>query len=787
MIDKRKKLPIVPLRAMVVLPEQVLHFDITKKQSVQAIEQAMKSEKKILLATYKSKEEEAPSIDKLYEHGCIAEIKQVIKLPKDIVRVLVVGRTRGRIIEVTKDEECLTGVVEEVENDWYPLNADAMQEERRDFARKLNVSIEKAQVRELREKFAEYAEANKKIRKEAVKQSKEITKLGDLIDFISGQCMFEYIDLQAVLSEEEVDKRFDLLAKKLEEEIQIHEIRDGIQKKVKKNIDKSQKEFYLREQLKVIRKELGEDPVNDDADQFMIAGAMRDLSSEITEKIFKEVGRFRNMNVNSAEHGILRTYIETMLEIPWEKQSEDSIDIASAKVILDEEHYGLDEVKERILEFLAVRSFTTKGGSPILCLVGPPGTGKTSIAKSLANAMNKSYVRISLGGVHDEAEIRGHRRTYIGSMPGRIANGLIQAGTKNPLMLLDEIDKVSNGHKGDTHSALLEVLDSEQNMNFRDHYLEVPLDLSEVLFVATANSVQSIPKPLLDRMEVIEIHSYTENEKVHIAMEHLVPKQLELHGLTAKKLVLNEEVVEKIARHYTKEAGVRQLERKIATICRKAAKQLVETKKRKIRITEANLEQYLGKEKYKYQMKNNKDEIGVVRGLAWTSVGGTTLQIEAISMPGKGTVTLTGQLGNVMKESATAGISYIRTIADAYDIPDTYFLKHDIHIHIPDGAVPKDGPSAGITMALAILSAVSGKPVRADVAMTGEVTLRGRVLPIGGLKEKLLAAKNAGITTVIIPADNKRDVEEISTEITKELEIIPVEHMSEVCEIAFAK
>ena len=540
----------------------------------------------------------------------------------------------------------------------------------------------------------------------------------------------------------------------------------------------------MREQLKLIREELGEDSTISDAEEFENAVKKLKAPQEVKEKLQKEIGRFKSSLGSPSENAVIRTYIETLLEMPWDKASKDNEDIAYAKQVLDEDHYGLEQVKERILEFLAVRTLTKKGESPILCLVGPPGTGKTSIARSLAKALKKKYVRISLGGVRDEAEIRGHRKTYIGAMPGRIANGIRTAGVKNPVMLLDEIDKVSTDYKGDTFSALLEVLDSEQNCKFRDHYLEVPLDLSEVMFITTANTLQTIPRPLLDRMEVIEINSYTENEKLHIAMEHLIPKQLEHNGLTAGQLSFSRHAVWKMARNYTKEAGVRQLEREIGNVCRKAAKEILTTDRKKITVTDRNIHKFLGKEKYSYQMANPEPETGIVRGLAWTSVGGDTLQIEVNVMPGKGEIMLTGQLGDVMKESARTGISYIRSVSRKFEIPDDFFEKHDIHVHIPEGAVPKDGPSAGITMATAMLSAVTGRKVRADLAMTGEVTLRGRVLPIGGLKEKLLAAKNAGIRTVLVPKDNRADVEELSSEITKGLEILYMEHMDQVLNAA---
>lgn len=637
-----------------------------------------------------------------------------------------------------------------------------------------------AMLRGLRDIFKEYMLKNPKISKEFAGQIDEINDLKKLVDTVGANLPLAYTEYQELLEETHVMRRYDKLAYKVVNEIQVQNIKEELQEKIRERVDKNQRDYILREEMKLIREELGDDNTLSDADEFKQACDALKAPKEVKEKIEKEIKRFKNSMGNPAESGVTRTYIETMLEMPWDKVCKDHKDIAYAEQVLNEDHYGLEKVKERVLEFLAVRALTKKGNAPILCLVGPPGTGKTSIAKSLARALKKPYVRISLGGVRDEAEIRGHRKTYVGAMPGRIATALRTAGVKNPLLLLDEIDKVSNDYKGDTFSALLEVLDSEQNKKFRDHYLEVPLDLSGVLFVTTANTLQTIPRPLLDRMEVIEINSYTENEKLHIATEHLIPKQLEKHGLKSEQLTISKKAIWKIARNYTKEAGVRQLERKIGDICRKSAREILEEKKKTIHVTERNLHLYLGKELYIYQMKNEQDEVGIVRGLAWTSVGGDTLEIEVNVMPGEGEILLTGQLGDVMKESARTGISYIRSVSKEYGIDEKFFKEHDIHIHIPEGATPKDGPSAGITMATAMLSAITEKKVRADIAMTGEITLRGRVLPIGGLKEKLLAAKNAGIKTVLVPKENETDVEEISAEITKGLEILPVSHMSEV-------
>lgn len=772
MDNETRSLPMVALRGLTIMPEMIVHFDVSRERSIAAIQQAMVEEQEIFLVAQKSIETENPGQDDVYEIGTVASVKQLIKLSKKVVRVLVEGKNRAVLKKIEETDPYLRAEVEVLEEQEITIPDDLNAE---------------AMMRGLKEIITEYAAKNGKISKESVAEILDITDLKRLVNEVAANIPLKYKDQQELLEELDFWSRYEKLSLKLVNEMQIMEIKEELQRKVKNKVDKHQKEYLLREQLKVIREELGEDTTFSDADEFEEACSKLDAPEEVKEKLHKEIGRFKNTIGSQAENGVIRTYIETILEMPWNKRAEDNTDINYAKEVLEADHYGLEQVKERILEFLAVRTLTQKGESPILCLVGSPGTGKTSIAKSLARSLKKPFVRISLGGVRDEAEIRGHRKTYVGAMPGRIANGIRTAGVKNPVLLLDEIDKVSTDYKGDTFSALLEVLDSEQNSKFRDHYLEVPLDLSEVTFITTANTLQTIPRPLLDRMEIIEITSYTENEKLHIAIEHLIPKQLEKHGIADEQLSFSKKAIWKIAHNYTKEAGVRQLEREIGNICRKAAKELLTTEKEKITVTDRNLHKFLGKEKYSYQMANAAPEVGIVRGLAWTSVGGDTLQIEVNVMPGKGEIMLTGQLGDVMKESARAGISYIRSVSKKYAIAEDFFEKHDIHVHIPEGAVPKDGPSAGITMATAILSAVTGKKVRADLAMTGEITLRGRVLPIGGLKEKLLAAKNAGIQTVLIPKENTADVEELSSEITKGLEIIPVETMEEVLKKALTR
>ena len=765
-------IPMIALRGLAVLPETVLHFDVSRTRSIEAVQEAMSGDEKIFLLTQKNIEAEEPMEEDLYRIGTIATIKQVIKMPKQILRVVVSGERRAEITELEHMDPYMRATVT------------LLEEEEVEFEDEVT---SQAMVRTLTDMYTEFAMRNQYVSKEMVAQVREITDLKKAVNQVAANLPIDYRHLQEILEEMDFMKRYDKLTMRLANEVNIMEVKEDFHKKVKERIDKHQKEYVLREEMGIIREELGDDPIVSDAAEYKKRTDELIASDEVKEKLYKEIERFKHSMQSPQESGVIRTYIETMLEMPWDRVSEEFTDIKYAKELLDAEHYGLEKVKERVLEFLAVRALTSKGNTPILCLVGPPGTGKTSIGKSLAKALKKEYVRISLGGVRDEAEIRGHRKTYVGAMPGRIAVGMKNAGVKNPLFLLDEIDKVSTDYKGDTFSALLEVLDSEQNSKFRDHYLEIPLDLSEVTFVTTANSLDTIPRPLLDRMEIIEINSYTENEKVQIAMRHLIPKQMEKHGLEKGQLSIRKEAVWKIAQSYTREAGVRQLEREIATICRKAARDIYEYGRKTIKVTEKNLEKYLGKEKYHFDLVNEEDEVGIVRGLAWTSVGGDTLQIEVNIMPGKGELILTGQLGDVMKESAQAGISYIRAVGKQYDVADDFFEHHDIHVHIPEGAVPKDGPSAGITMATGMLSAIIGRKVRADIAMTGEITLRGRVLPIGGLKEKLLAAKNARMKTVLVPKKNEKDVAEISTEIKSGLEIILVSNMEEVLEQALCK
>ena len=763
-------LPAIALRGTTILPDMIVHFDVSRERSIKAIEAAMLHDQKIFLVTQKDPEVEKPELSELYQVGTVAYIKQVVKLPHDLLRVLVEGIERAELLGLEQEEPFLKAETALFEPD----------------GAQYTNSLKEAMFRSIQELFQRYCMESGKISKDLAAQIMNITELEELISQIAVNVPLTYQNKQKILEAVSLENQYEVLAAILNNEIEVLQIGHDLQRKLKARVDKNQRDYILREQLKLIREELGEENTADTAEEYRQKAEALDAPQEVKDKLNKEIDRFKSMNNAAAESSVLSTYIETLLGLPWNKKSEDSTDLKEAWKILEEGHYGLKDVKERIMEFLAVRKLTSGGKSPILCLVGPPGTGKTSIAKSVAEALHKKYVRICLGGVRDEAEIRGHRKTYVGAMPGRITAALSQAGVSNPLMLLDEIDKTSSDYKGDTSAALLEVLDPEQNNHFNDHYVEVPQDLSEVLFIATANDMDGIPRPLLDRMEVIEISGYTENEKEHIAKDHLIPKQLEVNGIPEGKLKIQTPALRKIITLYTREAGVRGLERKIGQICRKAAREIMENDQKKVTVNSKNLENYLGKARYSYLMANKKDEVGIARGLAWTQVGGDTLQIEVNVMPGKGELVLTGQLGDVMKESAQAGISYIRSVADKYGIAPEFFQENDIHVHIPEGAVPKDGPSAGITMATAMLSAIIGREVRADVAMTGEITLRGHVLPIGGLKEKLLAAKYAKIKQVLVPKDNKPDIQEMDAEILDGLKISFVDNMNEVLHEALA-
>lgn len=772
MSENKKILPIVALRGMTVLPDMLIHFDINRKITISAIEQAMLQDQMVVLVSQKDAQIDTPEQEDLHEIGTLALIKQVIKLPNDVIRVMVSSMKRAHIDDIVATDPFLNAAVT-ILDDAAILNVSELEK--------------KAMMQIIRDLLEIYAQVNDKMPKGLLQKLLAVDNIESLLDEVGANLPLDYETKQEILNQTDPIIRYDKIALILSNEIELVRIKKAFQEKVKAKVDQNQKEYLLREQLKVIREELGDSNPDTDAENYQESMLKLKAPKEVKDKIKKEIDRFRSIGMNSSENSVIRGYIETLLELPWNKISKDNNDIKRAAKVLDEDHYGLRQVKDRILEFLAVRSLTSKGDAPIICLVGPPGTGKTSIARSVARALDKKYLRISLGGVRDEAEIRGHRRTYVGAMPGRIVAGLKNVGVKNPLMLLDEIDKVSSDYKGDTASALLEVLDLEQNDHFNDHYVELPVDLSEVLFIATANSIQTIPKPLLDRMELIEVSSYTQVEKMHIAKEHLISKQIKRNGLKSRQVSIASKALELIISGYTREAGVRNLERKIGEICRKSARQLMEEDKKQIKITEKNIDKYLGNPKYTFDEKNDQDEVGIVRGLAWTSVGGDTLQIEVNVMSGKGTFELTGQLGDVMKESAKTGISYIRSVCEQYQIKSEYFGKNDIHIHIPEGSVPKDGPSAGITMATAMLSAITQTKVHADIAMTGEITLRGRVLPIGGLKEKILAAKAAKIKTVLVPKKNMSDIEEITEEIKEGIKIKYVETMQEVLSYAFVK
>ncbi|HAJ74421.1 MAG TPA: endopeptidase La [Lachnospiraceae bacterium] len=768
-----KQLPCVPLKDRVIMPGMIVHLDIDSERAVRAVEEAMLRDSRIFLIAQKDGSVEDPSDSDLYGVGVIAKVRQTVRLPKGVRRVLVEAVIRAELLGFQNDDLMYEARVALIEDTQEPDNID--------------LNTQAAMKQTLQDLFETYAEQSQKVSKELVSQVVAEEDLAAMTGHIANNLPITFRQKQKLLEAVNFQAKFYELCQILTNEVEILKIRADIQGKLRERINKNQRDYFLKEQIKLIREELGEDNIQQEIENFKEQTAKLKADREIKDKLYHEINRLQNSIGNNAESSVLRTYIETLLQMPWDKVSRDNKNLSKARETLEADHYGLEKVKERILEYLAVRNQTRKGEAPIICMVGPPGTGKTSVAKSVARALNKKFVRLSLGGVRDEAEIRGHRRTYVGAMPGRIAEGLRQAGVKNPLMLLDEIDKTSGDYRGDISSSLLEVLDPEENNRFSDHYIELPIDLSEVFFIATANNVQTIPRPLLDRMELIEVSSYTENEKFHIAKEHLIPKQIKANGIRENQLVIEDDALEEIISAYTKEAGVRTLERRIGQICRKSALRIQENKDKKILVTKDGLEEFLGRSRYRINMANEEPEIGIVRGLAWTSVGGDTLQIEVNTMPGKGDFRLTGQLGSVMRESAEAGITYIRSISARFDILENFFEKNDIHIHIPEGAVPKDGPSAGITMATAMLSAITKVPVRADVAMTGEITLRGRVLPIGGLKEKLLAAKKAGIKTVLVPEKNEPDVTEMDAEITDGLEIIFVSQMEQVLENALIR
>ena len=765
-------LPTVTLRGLTILPGMVIHFDLSREASKASVEQAMLGDQRLLVVSQKDPGKENPDMEDIYDVGTVTLIRQVSKLPERVLRVLVEGVSRARICGLSESEGGIVTRVSYVRDDSSDID---------------EISAE-AMTRTVKETLEAYGACFPKVGKAVQDQIDERMELGKLLDSITINMPLAVADKQKILSAISVRERFSILTGILTREVEVIRIKNELARDIRQRIDKNQRDYILREQMQYIKEELGENNTDSDVEQFLAEAEKLKAKPEVKEKIRKEITRYKNVAGSSSESAVERAYIETLLELPWDKASKDSRDLESAERILNEQHYGLEKVKERMLEFLAVRMLTGKAGSQIICLVGPPGTGKTSVAKSVAEALKRKYVRICLGGVRDEAEIRGHRKTYVGAMPGRVVAAIKQAGVKNPLMLLDEIDKLGSDYKGDPSSALLEVLDGEQNYAFRDHYVEIPIDLSEVFFIATANSRDGIPRPLLDRMEIIEVNSYTANEKFHIAREHLVAKAFQKNGIREGEIAFSDEAIRDIVRFYTREAGVRGLERQIGAVCRKEARMIAVRRKQKltekVNVTSEKLEYYLGKPKYRQDKINEKPEIGIVRGLAWTSVGGDTLQIEVNVMPGEGKIDLTGQMGDVMKESARTALSYVRSVSGKYKVAENFYKKRDFHIHIPEGAVPKDGPSAGITMATALLSAVTHTPVRADLAMTGEVTLRGRVLPIGGLKEKILAAKMAEVKTVLVPKENEKDIEEISGEIKEGLEIVFVETMEEVADRA---